>query len=172
MYSLADKILESMTIIVDTREQPTQKAIKRWNSFKYPYNRAKLDFGDYSAIFECNIGDRNYKLDLTKHCAIERKMSLDELSANFTFQRERFAAEFDRAKRAKAKLYLLIENSSIDNIIDGNYMSNFAKNAYIASIFAWIARYNCHVIFCKSSHTSRIIPEILKREAKEILMTS
>ena len=47
--------LEHITVLVDTREQPTIRAKKRLESMNLPYERKKLDFGDYSA--KCTLPD-------------------------------------------------------------------------------------------------------------------
>ena len=49
--------LESFTIIVDSREQETQKLIDRINQMEAPVIRRKLDFGDYSAKVQLPDGE-------------------------------------------------------------------------------------------------------------------
>ena len=71
-----------------------------------PYERCKLDFGDYSAKFP--VGEDW----ITLNVAVERKMDFGELAQCFCKGRARFAREFDRAKEKNAKIYLLIENCS------------------------------------------------------------
>lgn len=44
-------VLDSMVILVDTREQDTPRLRLRLNKMECPYERQKLDFGDYSAKF-------------------------------------------------------------------------------------------------------------------------
>ncbi len=41
--------------------------------------------------------------------------------------------------------------------------------ALVASLTAWLARYNCQLIFCKSETTGKLIKELLYRELKERL---
>ena len=41
--------LESMTLLVDTREQPTQRLKDRLERVGLPYERKKLEQGEYSA---------------------------------------------------------------------------------------------------------------------------
>lgn len=108
-------------------------------------------------------------MDLSSKFSIERKMNIDELAACFTSQRKRFTAEFERAKEAGAKIYLLVENASFEKIIAEKYRSKTSNNALLASIFAFLARYNCQVFFCKPVSTGRILREIIYREVKEHL---
>ena len=42
------KVLDSFEILVDTREQDTERAHKRYASFGVPIRRAVLNYGDYT----------------------------------------------------------------------------------------------------------------------------
>ena len=44
-----------------------------------------------------------------------------------------------------------------------------STQALAASLTAWMARYNAHIIFCRSETFPKLCREILYREAKEIL---
>lgn len=156
-------VIDSMTILIDTREQASDRAEKRYKSFLCSSRRQKLDFGDYSAEFE--IDGLVYQLNV----AIERKMNLDELAMCFTHERKRFTAEFERAKKENASMYLLVEDANWENLINGRYRSKFNSFAFLGSLTAWMVRYNCKLIFCKSETSGILIREILKRELKERL---
>lgn len=162
---LIDDCLDSMTILVDTREQPSERATQRYNSFGCPYRKEKLDFGDYSACFRMPDGTER-RLNV----AIERKMNLEELSTCLTQQRDRFRAEFERAQLSNASVYLLVENANWENLINGKYKTKFNPNAYFGSVFAWVARYDLKPILCKQESSGKIIHEILYRELKERLL--
>ncbi len=158
--------LNSLTILVDTREQDTPALRKRLEATGYPYERRKLDFGDYSA--RCTLPDGRV-LDLSDKVCVERKMSFDELCTCFCKGRERFVREFERAANAGAKIYLLVEGASWEDAFAGKYRSKMDPKAFIASLTAWLARYNCQLLFCKSDTSGRLIREILYRETKERL---
>lgn len=153
-----------MTILVDTREQVSDRAERRYKSFSVPYIRQKLDYGDYSAQYTDLFGDKHII-----NTVIERKMNLEELSSCFCSQRKRFEREFERAKENNAKVYLLVENATWENLINGKYRTRFNPKAFLASITAWMARYNAMVIFCKKETSGTMIQEILYRELKEEL---
>lgn len=159
-----DGILQTMRIAVDTREQDTDDSRKRYESFGVPWERKKLNFGDYSAIFK--IGDEDRCIE--EKVVVERKMSADELAMCFTSERKRFQREFERAAAAGARIYLLVEGTNLDKIINHDYRSRFSPNAFIASLTAWCARYNLIPVFCSKRNSGRMIAEILRREAKEI----
>lgn len=161
-----EKSLDSMVLLVDTREQMTDRLKERIELAGLPYERHKLDYGDYSA--KCDV------LDLTKTVVIERKMNLDELALCFGTQRKRFEREFERVKEAGATIYLLIENASWDVLYhEDSYKmrchSRYTSQAMIASLTAWMARYNMKVIFCSDGNSGKLIKEILFREMKERL---
>lgn len=159
-----DNCLSTMTILVDTREQPSERAQKRYDSFGCAYRRAKLDFGDYSATFCLPDGTEQ-----RVNAAIERKMNLEELSSCLTHERDRFEREFERAKAAGASVYLLVENASWENLINGRYKTKFNPNAFFGSVLAWVARYDLKPIFCKQETSGKIIRQILHKEIKERL---
>ena len=158
--------LASMVILVDTREQDTPALRKRIQSMDCKWERHKLDFGDYSA--RCTLPQGEF-LDLSDKVCVERKMSCDELCNCFCRGRQRFIREFERAKEAGAKIYLLIENASWETAYSGKYRSRMEPSAFVASLTAWLARYNCQLLFCAAETSGRLIREILYRELKERL---
>lgn len=161
-----EKTLSNIKVTVDTREQATTALADRLSNIGFEYERKKLNFGDYSCTVSLPNGT---EVDFSDKIAIERKMNIDELATCFTSQRKRFTAEFERAKEAGAKIYLLVENASFEKIIAEKYRSKVNHNALLASIFAFLVRYNCQIVFCKLETSGRIIREILYREVKEYL---
>lgn len=158
--------LEHLTLLVDTREQDTLSFRRRMKEAGIPWERRKLDFGDYSMKVELEDGN---EVDFSPDIAIERKMNLDELCQCYGKERKRFQKEFSRAKEAGAKLYLLVENGNWEKAFEGNYRSQMKPQALTASLTAWLARYDCQVLFCQAKTTPRLIREIVYREAKERL---
>lgn len=156
--------LQTLTVLVDTREQPNSRFRKRLRDMGVPCERRKLDFGDYSA--KVTLSD-NSDFSLENLVCIERKMNLDEICQCYCKQRGRFTREFERAQSAGAKMYLLIENADWEKAYSGDYRSQMAPSALIASLTAWLARYNCQLIFCMEQTSGKLIKEILYREMKE-----
>ena len=85
----------------------------------------------------------------------------------FTKDRERFEKEFQRAKANNARIFLLIENATWENLLNGKYRSRFNQTAFLASLSAWIIRYGLQLIFCKEETSGRLIKEFLFRDLKE-----
>lgn len=163
--------LESMIVLTDNREQPSERAEKRYSAFECGYRRQTLDYGDYTYNFIKPDGNDLFRADerVKGHVVIERKMDLTELSGCFTHERKRFNAEFERAVNNKAKIYLLVEDANWELLINGRYRTQFNPKSYLASITAFMARYNTSVIFCKHETSGKLIYEILRRELKERL---
>lgn len=163
------KILDTFEIIVDTREQTTNRSIDRYNQFGVPWKRQTLDYGDYS--YNVKIDGKNLLTGrrIKGLCVIERKQNLDELATCLTRGRDRFEREFMRASDNNARCYLLIENGSWELLIKGRYRSKFKPKAFLASLAAWQVRYGLNVVFCDMSVSGILIKEILYRDIKERL---
>lgn len=164
-------VLDSFEILHDSREQDTDRARRRYESFGVPHQRAVLNYGDYTYNAVLPDGNKIYDVSttLSPACVVERKMNLDELANCFTQGRQRFRREFERAQEHGSRIYLLCENANWENLLNGKYRSRFHANAFAASITAWIIRYNANLIFCKEETSGRLIKEILYRDLKERL---
>lgn len=154
-----------MTILVDTREQNTPSLHRRLEQMNCQYERCKLSYGDYS--IKCNLP--NKEVNLSSAVVVERKMSFGELCQCFCQGRERFKREFERAKADDAKVYLLVEDASWESAYAGRYRSKMRPESLIASMTAWLARYNCQLLFCRTETSGKLIREVLYRELKERL---
>lgn len=173
--------LASMSIIVDSAEQQTERAAKRYAAFSVPYHHQKLDYGDYTYNFILPNGEPLWAPDIRIYptVTIERKMDLEELSRCFTERRDlkskemgarnRFEREFMRATAAGSTVYLLVEEATWEKLITGKYDTRYNPKSFFASITAWMARYNYKPIFCRKETSGKLIQEILYRELKERL---
>lgn len=160
------QVLSTLTLVVDTREQNTELFRRRMEHVGIPYVRRKLDYGDYSALVRDTDGT---EIALSSRFVIERKMSVDELAQNLTRSRKRFIREFDRARDAGAKTYLLVEGASWEKTYGGNFRTLVHPNALVASMLTWLARYNCQLIMCRQETTPRLLHDICYRETREYL---
>ena len=161
-----DTALKTLTVLVDTREQPTPRLKKRIKDMGVPAVRRKLDFGDYSVAVTLSDGS---EYSLEKTVCIERKMDIDELCGCFCKGRARFTREFERAKKSGAKTYLLVEGANYESIINGRYRSKYNPAAFLASLTAWCVRYDLSPVFCRAETSGKLIKEILYRDIKERL---
>lgn len=164
-------VLDSFSVLIDTREQDTDRAHRRYKSLGVPYDRATLSYGDYCYNATLPDGSKIYDQDQTIEplAVVERKMNLDELAQCFTRGRDRFQREFERAREQGCRIYLIVENANWENLLNGKYRTRFNANAFTASQIAWMVRYNMNVMYCKEETSGRLIKEILYRDLKERL---
>ncbi len=167
-----EKVLDSMVILRDTREQDTARARRRYKAFGLPCRKAVLDYGDYTynatLLSDKNIFDDSVRVK--PFCAIERKMNLDELAGCFTHDRARFEREMERCRESKGRMFLLIENGTWELLLTGRYRSRFRTKAFLGSLTAWMVRYDLQIIFCTEDTSPILIKEILYRDLKERLV--
>lgn len=148
-YKYTDKeineLVQSITILCDTREQKNPHILEWFNKNKISYKTKALSNGDYSFYVPAN-SDLNIDRDLyfDKEIMIERKNSLEELSGNFTQHRNRFEEEMATFPGIK---YLMIENANYEDIVKGNYKTNISKKSFIGSIHTFNHRYNLQIFF-------------------------
>lgn len=160
----AEECLRNMVYIVDRREQATQALEKRLE-YLQPYERETVNAGDYTA--KTLLPDGNW---FYLPVVVERKMSLTEIAGNFCRERERFRAEFNRARDAEIRLYILIERSSWESAYSGAYRSQMKPQSLIASLMTWMARYKCPILMCNRPETGgKLIRDILRYEMREAL---
>lgn len=165
-----ESCLESMSILVDSREQPSPRSEARYKAFGVPWRRQTLNYGDYTFNFRLNEKDFFPEgITIGGDVVIERKMSLEELSGCFTQSRDRFKREFERIREANARVYLLIEDGNYEKILHHRYKTQYNEKAFLASLMAWQTRYDCRVVFCQKEVSGQLIKEILYRELKERL---
>ena len=160
----AEECLRNMIFVIDGREQPT-KALQRRLEFLQPNVRETVNSGDYTAKTLLPNGEWFYL-----PVVVERKMSATEIAGNFCHERERFIAEFNRARDAGTKLYILVEQTSWESIYAGAYRSQMKPQSLVASLLTWSARYNSPIVLCERSDTGgKLIRDILHYEMREAL---
>lgn len=139
-----DSVMKSMKIIVDTREKKNSHIISTLDARRCPYSAHKLDYGDYTCTYDTS--EKSGILFADK-VVIERKANLDELAGNITKERARFDREFQRAGAAGAKVFLMVEGGSYDDIRRHFYRSQMPPNAYLNTLFSWQQKYNITISF-------------------------
>ena len=167
------KVLESMVIYIYSREQPTKRAFRRYETFGCPYkNKIPMWFGDYTYNATLPDGSEiipDHSEKVVGKCVIERKMDLDELAMCFGRGRDRFQREFQKSIDHHSRFILLVENATWEKLILGKYKSKMHPKAFFSSLTSWMIRYNTAVIFCKEETSGKIIRELLYRDLKERL---
>lgn len=140
------KLLKTMAILCDTREQSNDHITDYLKKKEVPYQSKALSFGDYSAMIPADpdLGIMR-PLFFDQSVVIERKGSLEELSGNLTNGRERFKDELTRA--SKAEFHLLVEGRSFSDIIAHNYTTQFNEKAYMASLLSLQSEHGFNLAF-------------------------
>ena len=151
------KLLKSIIILIDTRENKTGHITDYFDKHGIPYKTKKLDYGDYSFYLpeqpELGIQRDIYFND---EIAVERKRSLNELSNNFTHDRTQFENELIRS--SNGKMILLIENvKGYQNIIKHNYRTDYKPKSYIGTLHTFRHRYGMEVMFIDPAYSGNFI---------------
>jgi len=161
------EILKSMVVLVDTREQENSHIIDYFNKRGILFKNHKLYYGDYSCMIpksEEHGISRDIYFDNT--LVIERKGSLEELSGNFTKDRNRIEEEFTRAK---GKVNLMIEGAVYEDIIKHNYNTQYDPKSFIATLKAFEARYGINISFISKLASGNFIYHTLYYHIREYL---
>ena len=156
-------------IIVDTREKPKaiEKILEYFDTYGFEYERSKLLFGDYMDYNQPDL-------------VIDRKQNIEELAKNCTTDHERFRNELERAKKAGAKLVILVEQcrykdrdkwvdvKDIKDLMLWSSPHTTIRGEKVYRVLAsWTAKYSISVVFCDKRMTGRKITEILYKRKLE-----
>lgn len=155
------KLLKDLVIIVDTREQQNQHILDYFNQKEINYEIKKVDAGDYTVKLSA-CPEMNLLRDIYIPVTIEKKNSVDELAGSFK-DRTRFENEFIRAAGSNTKIFLLVEDGhGYENIVRGNYQSQYEPKALLASLKTFESRYNITTTFLDKKYSGNFIYHTLK----------
>jgi ERCC4-type nuclease len=163
------KLLASMVVLIDTREQDNGHLIRYFDQKKIPYESKKLDYGDYSVLLPRNeeLGV-NRDIFFDNSVIVERKGSLSELAGNLTKDRTRFESELIRAKGAN--IALMIENATYADLVMGRYRSDYNAKSFVATLATYSARYGLDVNFVEKELAGNWIYHRLYYAVREELL--
>lgn len=160
---------ENIVILVDTREQENKHITDFFDNKGIKHLSKKLDAGDYSIKLTARE-DMGIHRDMYFPIAIEKKNSVDELASSIK-ERTRFENEFIRAQASRTKFYLLVEEANgYENILKGNYRSQYEPKAFMASLKAFESRYNFGTTFLDKKLSGDFIYRTLLYELREYLL--
>ena len=150
-----DEILKSMIILIDTAEKKIDHITDYYDKHNIQYKRMKLPSFDYSFMIPKNekLGIQ-YDMTFYNDCSLERKRNLEEISTNFSSKRVQFNDEFSRSW-CKNK-HLLIENANYQDIVNGNYNTQYNKKSFLGSLHSFSAKYGLHIMFLPDDSYSAI----------------
>ncbi|MBN3421735.1 ERCC4 domain-containing protein [Clostridium botulinum] len=167
------KLMNNMVIIVDSQEKVNLHITDYFDKKKKKYIVQKLDQGDYSAFIESNEETKSLGVSrdwyFNNDIAIERKNSVDELAESIK-DRKRFESEFLRLNKYHTKVVLMIEDPlGYENILKGNYISQYTVASFIGSLESFIARYDLNIMFINKKLSGYKIYKTMFYHIREIL---
>ncbi|KAF6604301.1 MULTISPECIES: ERCC4 domain-containing protein [Bacillus] len=160
------EILNSMVIIVDTREQKNQHVLEYLRKKKALIKFKGMKTGDYSAMIPKNE-EYGISRDMYLNAAIERKNGVDELVQSIK-DRSRFENELIRASRHP--FTLLVEDlEGYQKILNGKYRSKYEPKALLGSLKTFEVRYGFSTVFISPNATGNYIYHHFHYMARELL---
>lgn len=155
-------LLSNLVILHDSREQSADDILRYFDEQSIKHEKRALKTGDYSfkiqACEELGIHRDMYYSDVL---CIERKNSVSEIAGNFCEKDDRFMKELNRMINIQ-NCYILIENDSLQDIIDGNYKSKLNSLSLLRSLLTTQKRSNFYLYFVESKSMGQMIYEICK----------
>lgn len=149
------KLLKSIVILVDTREQKNNHILKWFDDNDISYEKKSLQYGDYSFYLPKNeVLSIPRDLYFTDQISIERKANIDELIGNFATDRNRIE---DELLRHKGEMILVIEEGSYNDIRNGKYTSKYNSKSAIGTLHTFWQRYNIPFVFINKEDTGYFI---------------
>lgn len=151
-----------MAILHDGREQVSSHILEYFDKEGISHEKKALKTGDYSfKITACQELGFERDTYFTDELCIERKNSVSELAGNFCEKDDRILKEFNRMINIP-NCYFLIENDSLQDIIDGNYKSKLNSLSFLRSILSVQKRSNFYLYFVQKESMGKMIYEICK----------
>ncbi len=138
------KILDNLTILIDTREQNNQHIIDFFDKKGINYKVMKLDFGDYSCMLPAGTVDK-FTTDIyfTNDFVIERKNSIDELAGNLKEDAARLKKELAHLNMYQIRYLVYVEDANFEeNLRTGNYRSAYDPYTLMRRIYCLESEYN------------------------------
>lgn len=175
LYKFTDSevktLLQSMIILIDSREQKNSHITNYFDKKNIPYRTTALKIGDYSFVLPKN-SDLGIPKDLyfDSEIVIERKNSLEELSNNLTAKREQFERELSRFKGKS--FILMIENSRLSDIFTHSYNTKILPKAFLASLMSYQFRYGIQTTYVDAGLAGSYIIGVFNYFLREYLKDS
>lgn len=154
-------------INVDTREQQNKHIIKAFKKHKIDYSSQKINEGDYLICIP--------EINHTCKTVIERKASLEELSANLCEPKDengynRFERELIRAKDQGIKVILLIENPNYyEDMMNHRHRTRLKPNAFRGMLFSLREKYGLEIVGVPKEYSGSYIYNVLYYALREEL---
>jgi ERCC4-type nuclease len=166
-YKFTDKeiktILDSLILIVDTREKSNQHIVDYFRKKEVPFKFQKLDTGDYAAMIPANP-ELGLLRDLYFDIVIERKANIDEFAQNT--KEDRFENELIRSHGMN---FLLVIEDTYENLLNGVYRSKYKPQALLGRLKAFEARYGFNTVWMDKKLMGNFIYHHLYYQVRNLL---
>ncbi|HZG12709.1 MAG TPA: ERCC4 domain-containing protein [Kurthia gibsonii] len=162
------KLLDTLTIVVDTRENVNDHILRYLHEKKIPHVNKKLDTGDYSAMIPKNP-ELGIMRDIYLDACLERKNSVDEITGNL--QKDTRKAFENELIRSKDKPFVLIceDLEGYEKILRGDYRSRYDPKALLGTLKTFEARYGFSIVFMDKKFSGNYIYHHFYYYAREYL---
>lgn len=162
------KLLDTLTIVVDTRENVNDHILRYLHEKKIPHVNKKLDTGDYSAMIPKNP-ELGIMRDIYLDVCLERKNSVDEITGNL--QKDTRKAFENELIRSKDKPFVLIceDLEGYEKILRGDYRSRYDPKALLGTLKTFEARYGFSIVFMDKKFSGNYIYHHFYYYAREYL---
>lgn len=162
------KLLDTLTIVVDTRENVNDHILRYLHEKKIPHVNKKLDTGDYGAMIPKNP-ELGIMRDIYLDACLERKNSVDEITGNL--QKDTRKAFENELIRSKDKPFVLIceDLEGYEKILRGDYRSRYDPKALLGTLKTFEARYGFSIVFMDKKFSGNYIYHHFYYYAREYL---
>lgn len=155
-------LLSHLVILVDTREKNNSHILEYFNKNNIKFEKKALKTGDYSfKITACEELGILRDMYFTDTICVERKNSVSEIASNLCEKDDRFFKELNRMINIPC-CYILIENDSLSDVINGNYKSNLSPISMLRTLLTVQKRCGFYLYFADTDTTGQLIYEICK----------
>lgn len=163
-----NKILKTMTIIVDTRENVNGHILDYLRSKEVPLKIQGLKTGDYTAMIPKNE-EFGIHRDLYLKGCLERKAHVDEITGNL--QKDTRTAFENELIRASGKPFVLVveDKDGYEKILKGQYRSRYDPKALLGTLKTFEARYNFSIVFLDKLYSGNYIYHHFYYQMREYL---
>ncbi|KXY76058.1 nuclease [Bacillus cereus] len=165
-----DKILKTLTIVIDTRENVNGHILDYLNQKGIPVKIQKLDTGDYGCMIPKNE-ELGIPRDIYLDSRVERKAHMDEITLNL--QKDTQTAFENELIRSKDIPFTLIveDLKGYEKMLKGQYRSQYKPLALLGRLNTFKAKYNFEIVYLDNKFSGNWIYHHFYYQARHYLKT-
>lgn len=165
-----DKILKTLTIVIDTRENVNGHILDYLHQKGIPIKNQKLDTGDYGRMIPKNE-ELGILRDIYLDGRVERKAHMDEITGNL--QKDTQTAFENELIRSKEIPFTLIveDPKGYEKMLKGQYRSKYNPLALLGRLNTFKAKYGFEIVYLDNKYSGNWIYYHFYYRAKHYLKT-